>query len=221
MIYLLTLLTKLKLLLSMFRAFNQFKQSIAQVKELDALYTHLKNGLHLPNDLSDLLRAQWVYCVSALDKLIHELVRIGMIQSFLGSRIKTNKFQNFSISIDNHSRIIASTSISIPPPEYWFEQEIVKKHKILSFQEPEKIADGLSLIWNENHKWQKIANDVGIPESDLKIKLKTIISRRNQIVHEADIDIISGNRINIDKSDMDDVSSFIELLGEAIYNNVK
>lgn len=205
----------------MLRAFNQFQQSLNFIKELDALYVHLKNNLQLPNDLSDLLRAQWVYSVSALDKLIHELIRIGMIEAFQGRRIQTSKFLTFSISIEIHNSILASSPTSLPPPEYWFEQEIIKKHKIISFQEPDKISDGLSYIWNENHKWQKIANDLGIREADLKTKLKNIISRRNQIVHEADIDIISNSRINVEKTDIDDVIIFIEKIGEAIYNNVK
>lgn len=203
------------------RAFDQFKTSITYVKELDTLYQHLKNTLLLPNDLTDILRAQWVYSVSAMDKLIHELVRIGMIEAFQGRRGQTSKFLTFGISIEIHNSISTSSPTSIPPPEYWFEQEIIKKHKFLSFQEPEKIADGLSFIWNETHKWQKIANDLGINESDLKTKLKTIISRRNQIVHEADIDILSGGRINIEKTDIDDVVFFIEQLAKSIFNNVK
>lgn len=205
----------------MLRAFNQFKQSLIFIKELDALYVHLKDNLQLPNDLTDLLRAQWVYSVSALDKLMHELIRIGMIEAFLGRRIQTSKFLTFSISIEIHNSILTSLPTSIPPPEYWFEQEIIKKHKILSFQDPDKISDGLSFIWNESHKWQKIANELGIIDTDLKTKLKNIISRRNQIVHEADIDVITGNRINLDKSDIDDVILFIENIGESIYNNVK
>ena len=41
------------------RAFNQFKDSLKYVKELDALYLYLKDTLLLPNDLTDLLRVQW------------------------------------------------------------------------------------------------------------------------------------------------------------------
>ncbi|WP_217607253.1 hypothetical protein [Chitinophaga sp. GbtcB8] len=104
------------------------------------LHAHLKNDLKLPNDLSDLLRAQWVYAVSALDKLIHEFVRIGMIETFNGSRNKTSKFNSFPVSM---STLINIQSSSVPPSHYWFEQEIIQRHKQLSFQDPEKIADAL------------------------------------------------------------------------------
>jgi RiboL-PSP-HEPN len=203
------------------RAFNQFKNSLKYVKELDALYIYLKDTLQLPNDLTDLLRAEWVYTISAMDKLIHELVRIGMIEAFLGVRVKTKKFLTFGISVDTYTNISSSISTNVPPPEYWFEQEVIQKHKHLSFQDPDKISDGLSFIWDENQKWYKLSQNLGMTESDLKTKLKTIIARRNQIVHEADLDLLSGYRNTIDKTDINDVVPFIETLSEAIFNEVK
>ena len=203
------------------RVFNQFKDSLKYVKELDTLYVYLKDTLLLPNDLTDLLRAEWVYTISAMDKLIHELVRLGMIEAFQGTRVRTKKFLDFGISVSTYTNISSSILTNFPPPEYWFEQEVIQKHKQLSFQDPDKITDGLSLIWDENHKWHKLSESIGIPERDLKTQLKTIISSRNQIVHEADIDLLSGQRNTIDKADIDIVVSFIETLSEAIFDAVK
>jgi hypothetical protein len=200
------------------RAFDQFKDSMKYVKELDALYVHLKDTLHLPNDLTDLLRAEWVYTVSAMDKLIHELIRIGMLESFQGRRTRTNKFLTFGVTTNT---LTTSLTTTVPPPEYWFEQEVIEKHKTLSFQAPEKIGEALSLIWDEQHKWQYLSAATGITQAILTTKLKTIISRRNQIVHEADLDLLSGIRNTIDKADIDDVVNFIETLSEEIFNSVK
>lgn len=200
------------------KAFDQFVNSMKYVKELDALYIHLKDTLHLPNDLTDLLRAEWVYTVSAMDKLIHELIRIGMIESFQGGRSKTSKFLSFGVSTNTLTTILSTT---VPPSEYWFEQEVIERHKTLSFQAPEKIADALSLIWDEQHKWQVLASATGIAQANLTTKLKTIISRRNQIVHEADMDLLSGVRNNIEKDDIDDVVQFIENLSEKIFHVVR
>ncbi|MFH6947410.1 HEPN domain-containing protein [Flavobacterium sp. FlaQc-51] len=191
------------------------------VTELDTLFIHLKETLKLPNDLSDLLRAEWVYAVSALDKLIHELIRIGMLEAFQGTRPRTAKFLAFNVSLSTHTLITSSTPISIPPPEYFFEQEVMQKHKTLSFQDPDKIADGLSLIWGEQHKWQTIAISMGIDKSDLTTRLRNIISRRNQIVHEADLDLLTGLRNSISKVDIDFVVGFINTLSEQIFNAVK
>ena len=200
------------------RAFDQFKDNMKYVKELDTLFIHLKDTLHLPNDLTDILRAEWVYSVSAMDKLIHELVRIGMIEAFQGIRARTSPFTSFGITIDTLTSILSST---IPPPEYWFEQKIIERHKTLAFQMPDKIAEALSLIWDEKYKWQKISTEIGISETTLTTQLKAIISRRNQIVHEADLDLLTGTKNIIDKIDIDAVISFIEKLSEAIFNVVK
>lgn len=200
------------------RAYDQFKDSMKYVKELDALFIHLKDNLHLPNDLTDILRAEWVYCVSAMDKLIHELARIGMIESFQGRRPQTAKFSSFGITTNTLLSNISNTGY---PTEYWFEQEIIEKHKHLAFQAPEKIADALSLIWNDQHKWQTLATMLGTNQQALTTQLKTIVNRRNQIVHEADLDLTTGVRNRVDKVDIDDVVIFIEKLSEAIFNAVK
>jgi len=42
-------------------ALKQFRNNIKAVKEMGALYEHLTTELKLPNDLSDILRAQIVY----------------------------------------------------------------------------------------------------------------------------------------------------------------
>jgi hypothetical protein len=203
-------------------AFDQFENNMSYVKELDSLYIYLTDVLMLPNDLSDILRAEWIYSVSALDKLIHELIRIGMMETFRGTRVPTAKFQAFNISVATLNNIKNSTGTSIPPGEYYFEQEIVQKHSYLSFQEPDKINEGLSLIWAHNYKWQHLAAETGInPEATLKTRLKTIISRRNQMVHEADINPTTGKRNDISKVDADSVVTFIELLATKIFDSVK
>lgn len=200
------------------RAFDQFNDNMKYVKELDALFVHLKDTLHLPNDLSDILRAEWVYTVSAMDKMIHELVRIGMIEAFQGGRVRTNKFLTFGVTTNT---LTSTLSSAIPPPEYWFEQEVIERHKTLAFQAPEKIADALSLIWDEQYKWQVLSTAMAIPQATITTKLKTIISRRNQIVHEADLDLLTGIRNTVEKADIDDVVLFIETLSAAIFNAVR
>jgi len=206
------------------QAFNQFKNNIKSTKELDALYNHLVLEMKLPIDLSDILRSQLIYAVSALDKLIHELVRIGMLQSFLGQRTKTLKFNGFTISLETYSKIQqlsqSTETLQLEGPEYFFEQEIIIKHKHLSFQDPDKISDALSLIWEEKQKWQQVAFSLNMSDDYLKKRLKNIVSRRNQIVHEADIDIQTNLRNSIDEEDVKESVDFIFQLGESIFKCV-
>ncbi len=98
---------------------------------------------------------------------------------------------------------------------------IISKHKYLAFQEPEKITNALSLIWDEQHKWQKISEPFPIPESDVKILLKNIVIRRNQIVHESDIDLFTGSLLPIIRSDVEENVDFVEKLGNQIYDLLK
>lgn len=202
----------------MHNAFQQFKEHIKYVTDLDSLFVYLTDTQKLPNDLSDILRAEWVYSISALDKLVHELVRIGMLQSFTGIRNKTRKFNAFTISLDT---MVSIQTATIPPAEFWFEQEIIQKHKALSFQDPDKISDALSLIWDENNKWQKISTPLAMHENDIKVTLKTIINRRNQIVHEADLDLITTKRQTIERDDTLKSVELISKVAESIYNCVK
>lgn len=207
-------------------AHDQFINNFKYIREIDALYKFLRDTLSLNSDLSDLLRAQIVYSVSALDALIHEFIRIGMLLQFQGNRIKTEKFKNFTIKTDSILNIQASiasspVTTSLPPPEYYYEQEIVMKNKNTAFQDPDRISDGLSLIWNEKHKWQVISAKIGSDEQTVKQTLKNIVLRRNQIVHEADIDIQTGLKNKIVYNDVQISTSFIETLGTGIYEILK
>jgi hypothetical protein len=199
--------------------FYQFEKNFSYIGEIAALHKHLIEVSKLPNDISDLLRTEYIYSVSALDKLVHELVRYGMLEAFRNVRGKTNKFKAFSINTNTYFEILNPTNIQ--PVEYWFEQEIILQHKTLSFQAPDKIAEILSLIWAEEHKWQKISAKANMNERDMKIKLKNIVNRRNQIVHEADLNIQTGDRNSIDMNETSDVVDFIYKLGKSIYENVK
>ena len=101
------------------------------------------------------------------------------------------------------------------------EDIVVDNHKHLSFQDPEKISQVLSLIWHETHKWHRIANSLLTDENSLKIELKNIVIRRNQIVHEADVDLFTGSIQSINSTDVLNSVNFIYNLGIAIYSIVK
>ncbi len=213
---------------------NQFLFNIASVKELNTLYYDLKHTQKLSNDLSDLLRAEIVYVISALDKLVHELVRNGMIAVFKGVKPKTSAYEGFTLSAKTLDKIRETTieralNPDLPPtsqidsPEYWFEQQIILTHKSESYQDPAKISKALSLIWNEPYKWQKIATKMGLtPKEEKSIQnfLTDIVERRNKIVHEADTDIVSNTKHTITESETIEMVGFIEKLGKAIYECV-
>jgi len=190
-----------------------FNKNILQAQGLGILYDHLSSTLPMPEQFDDLLRSQIVNSLSAFDKLMHDLIRIGMVKIFENLRPSTSKDLNETVAIQYLSELSAE---AIPPPAVRFEEIIRDKLSKFSFQDPAKVAEGLSYIWNEGQKWQQITIGLGITDDDAKRKLKLIVTRRNAIVHEADLDPITNQKQTITKSEAVDVSDFLSIIGNRI-----
>lgn len=198
-------------------AYNIFKRILSDTQHTNAVYNYLDQVVNPPIDYSDLLRWQWAQACSALDKLVHDLVKAGMLEIFSGQRQHTSKYLSFTLTLDAHSQMTINQSIAIQV----LDQQISMKHGYLTFQEPDKISDALSNIWGEKHKWQYVATEMGLAEDFIKTKLRNISIRRNQIVHEGDYSSSLLQRQVITYADVQDVLSFVEKLGSAIYKLVK
>ena len=193
----------------------EFRKSINDSSQLRSLYNHCVVDLQLPGEYTDLLRMSVVYCMSALDKLIHDIVIRGMVDIFSGSRESTRKYLNEAVTLQWHMDLINST---VPPAEIVFEGIVRKKISHQSFMDPVKLADALSLVWSEEHKWQVIADAIGEDQKQIKTELRNIFQRRNAIVHEADRNPVTNEKIEILKEDADRIESFVSNLGEAVYS---
>lgn len=194
-----------------------FKRNIAAARDLSILFDTLTQHVALPQSFDDLLRSQIVYAVSAFDKFIHDLVRIGMLQILAGTRPVTAKYESEPIAMKT---IIEMAAASVPPKEHFFEQALIRKFKIVSFQDPIKVADGLSYIWTESQKWQKIGSGLGLTDDGARTQLKLIADRRNSIVHEADIDPVSGLKFPISKRESDEAVDFLNSCADEIFTLV-
>ncbi len=197
-------------------SYKIFEQLINDTKIADALYKYMK-GTVVTICFDDLLRWQYVQVVSALDKFVHDLVRIGMIEEFLGQRKHTAQYESFSIDMNTYSLMSSDARIAA----IMFENKILAVNGYKSFQDPNKISEALAFIWDEKDKWKMISDKLGMSSNDCKTKLKNIVLRRNQIAHEGDYyDCLSG-RQKIYESDVEDVRDFVFKVGNAIYNLVK
>jgi hypothetical protein len=197
----------------MLNSANAFKGRIGTAREAGSLFDYLTTTVIGPQSFDDLLRFQIVYAVSAFDKLMHDLIRIGMTQTFMGTRSASNKYRSEQITLDTHASLVSTT---IPPKEVLFEQEIARKLGFNSYQEPERVAEGLSLIWQEDQKWQKIGSEMGWDADKARKQLKLISVRRNGIVHEADIDLITNAKRPIMRTETIAITDFVELCGMSI-----
>ncbi|WP_019913815.1 HEPN domain-containing protein [Paenibacillus sp. HW567] len=216
----------------MSEAYNQFLGNYSRVLNIHKIFESINaNGIGF--DANDILRAEIVLTVSALDQYVHEVVRIGMLEIMNGVRTETAFFNSYEVSVsllrtmivDTRNAIVLAgdgdditSQISLFSSSYeWFNNEIRTKHSHKSFQQPDKIKDALRIVCQENHLWQKLSvNYLGSTEDDVKRRLKLIIDRRNQIAHEADLEPISGQPYPVDDIDVLDSVSFIHSLVTAI-----
>jgi RiboL-PSP-HEPN len=197
----------------MLNAKGTFHRNIRQANELGVLYDHLSNTVAIPEQFDDLLRSQIVYAVSAFDKLMHDLIRIGMVKIFENQRPPTSKYLGETVAIQHLPALAAG---AVPPPPVRFKEIVREQLGKLSFQDPTKIADGLSYIWNEKQKWQQIAQGLGMSDEDAKRKQRLIATRRNAIVHEADLDPVNNQKQSITRAEATDIAYFLLALGNRI-----
>jgi len=195
-------------------AIIQFRNNLKSVKELNQIYTLvLEKFPLLAEQAAEILRAEVVLTVSAMDCFIHDLVRIGMTDTFMGNRQSSKSFSNFSISIKGLQNIIDATS-SLDRLVY-FEKEIRKINSSDSYQSPQSIEYALQLI-NIDKVWSKISVNMETKPEDIKNELSLIINRRNKIAHEADFDNANGLKYFIDQEMTNKIIVFIENFCEAI-----
>ena len=199
----------------MLQSHKRFVKLVQDTLNVETLYNYFEHSV-VPVDISDLLRWQWVQCISAFDKFVHDVVRVGMVEIFLGNRTPTPKYNTFQIDIQTYGDMINN----IIDASLIFERKIILKHGFLAFQDPSKVADALSYIWNENDKWGKISNLMGMSKDDCTTYLRNIVIRRNQIVHEGDYTDSLSRRQDILLQDVIDIRDYILKLGQAIYDCV-
>lgn len=167
-------------------------------------------------DISDILRSQLVLAVSALDQLIHEMVRFGMIETAKGQRPKTDAYYRFQLPVTAVESALSGTE-----QEVWIGESVRQRHSWQSFQEPDKIADAIRLISGVK-LWEAVGEELGLSPQDTKTQLKLTVDRRNKIAHEADMDPTNpGFRWMISVGLVKEAVDFIERVAEAVFKVAK
>lgn len=194
----------------MLSAIEQFRENINRVNALGGLAQALGTMVTSAVDTSDILRAQHVLAVSALDHYVHEIARLGMLETFDGVRVPSPAYLRFRISMNclGTGRTITRSDV---------ESEIRSQHNHLSFQQPDRVADGIRLI-KEFNLWSAVAAHLRLTADQVKQRLSLIVDRRNKIAHEADLDpTYPRTRWPITSADVEGVVQFISEVVEAIH----
>ncbi len=200
----------------MLNAIAQFRENVKRIRELGALAGAVETLTTAAIDVSDILRSQLVLVVSALDHVIHEIVRVGMIEAAKGQRPKTDAYYRFHLPVT-----AIETALSGADHETWIGESVRKKLSWKSFQDADAIAEACRLICGVNI-WEAVGTELGARPQDLKVQLRLIVERRNKIAHEADMDPTSpGFRWPISASLVDGAIEFVQKIVEAIFRVVK
>ena len=145
---------------------NYFKEVWSRCDQLSALHAYLSANATSVLPLDELLRAEWVARVSALDMYIHELVAQKIMDIYKGSRPATPSYLQFKISTETFSRI-RSALISTDAASA-FELDIKSSLARITYQDQETIADGVRLI-SEVELWNELAIIIKNPSPSNKI----------------------------------------------------
>jgi hypothetical protein len=133
-------------------ALDQFRISIARVRDLISIHNSVKAQSTPALDLSDILRAALVLAVSALDYYVHEVVTLGMLEIHRGQRSEPNPprnssqsaFSRFQVSLGGarQERLIAMDIAS------WLENEIQQSQGSSFLQQSHTVSALLPVISN-------------------------------------------------------------------------
>ena len=110
-------------------SYRIFTQNMTRVKALGDLHTSMCKLVTVAVDLSDLLRAQIVLSVSALDAFIHGIVLKGVQDICEGARPRTEKFDNLRMRMRAVQRFEQGV-----PLKFCLADEVLYSHGFLSFQ---------------------------------------------------------------------------------------
>jgi len=196
------------------RAITQYNNNSESIKELGQLFDLIND--HYPllkTQAEDILRAQFVMIVSALDCFIHDVVRIGMLEIYLEQRNSSKNTEKFPISLTILQQI---EKVSDETTKLAFlEKHIETKNSEDSFQSPRNIEYALGLI-SIDKIWTKLSSEMNRPPEDIKSQLALVVDRRNKIAHESDRDNLLGSKIFIDKILVTNTINFIDNLCNSI-----
>lgn len=199
----------------------QFEAVWGRCAQLLTLHAYLEKNVSGIMQPDELLRAEWVARVSALDLYIHELVAQEMIAIFEARRPASQAYLKFQVSTETLNRIRAASTPSDASAA--FDLYVRTYLSRITYQAPEDIADGIRLF-STIALWNDVALKLGATPTtctdeakSLKTQLSLVVRRRNIIAHEGDLQQSPLREPwPISRADLAFVASQIERLVRAI-----
>lgn len=187
-----------------------FNKNIESVLIIDSIFNYMKSQVKA-FDITELLRAEFVLIVSALDFYIHGIVREGLMEQLhnTGSCNANTLCIPFStvkvlLHIDSEEERIQILGEQI--------KSITSKD---SYQAPHAIEKALGMI-DVKKIWTLISKSSDKSAEDIRNTLSIIVNRRNKIAHEADIDSITGEKTDITTIEIRECLDFVTDFVDAV-----
>jgi restriction system protein len=194
-------------------------------RNLDYARSLATAGLHLQQlkveafEVSDVFRSAWVQAVAALDHWVHQEIRERMLAiAAEPAGAKSKAFLKFQLPISYVERVLAG-ELTLRDA---IDQQSAEAFGRSTFQQPDKIRDGLMHVADVSQLWPRVAKVLTERATDgeaydakqVQGRLQAIVVRRNKIAHEWDEDPVRPPR----KREIDAASTTqaIEWIGQLV-----
>ncbi len=160
-------------------ASERFDASVGQVADLLAIYRYIDAKSEIPVK-DHILRAALTMLVSAIDTSVHEIVISAVVRKLIDSQ-----------HVCDISKQLVSIQCILEPELaqriVMAEADIRRQYAKDTFQSSRQVETALASI-GINKIWSRLSKRLGNTPEEIKLKLDLMVRRRNQIVHEADLD---------------------------------
>lgn len=174
--------------------FVNFQRNLNYARNLATAGQHLAQLKVGAFEVDDVFRAAWVQAVAALDHWVRQEIRVRM-RRLAGQPDEAKnipKFGAFEVTVDLVQQV-QQGKLSLADA---VDQQLKNEHGHLTYQNPDKIQEGLAKVGNVKGLWNRVAkvlseqagDGVKISGIEVQQQLKDIVHRRNKIAHEYDED---------------------------------
>lgn len=169
---------------------GQFSREVARARDLVGVGQSLASMTHGRLDGSDLYRSALVHAVAALDSYVHGIV-LDRAVDILMTRIPSGSGGKVGLHFGAISQIFAAAASGPADMEITARTYVAERLGLETYQRPDDISSGLAMV-GLNKIWSSaFPKDAGA----VKTALGVVVSRRNRIVHECDLDPLSPGNV--------------------------
>lgn len=187
---------------------QRFAASVGQVDELLAIYRYIHATSDIPAK-DNVLRAALTMLVSAIDTSVHELVVSAIVRKLSDDQLA---FDISKQTISIQCVLVADLAQRIA----MIEADLRRQYSKVTFQSSRQIEAAFTSI-GVNKIWSRLSTRLGKSPEEIKLQLDLMVRRRNQIVHEADLDGLHRlQALSIEM--MEDLHTFTTAFVNAIFD---